>query len=125
MAKKSPVEKLNETIREILADYKNDVDVSLSEIGREIGKQGVAELKQESKRAYPDSLNYYKSWKYQIQTTRAGERTVIYSTIPGLPHLLEHGHAKRNGGRVEGRVHIATVEEKLIDLYTKEVTEKL
>lgn len=123
--KKSPVEKLNDTIREILNDYKDNIDASLADIGREIGKQGVAMLKQESKRAYPNSFNYHKDWKYKIDSTRAGERTIIYSATPGLPHLLEYGHAKRGGGRVEGRAHISVVEEQLIDLYTREVTNKL
>lgn len=123
--KKSPIDKLNDTIKTILADYKDNVDASLADIGREIGKQGVAELKQESKRAYPNSFNYHKEWKYKIESTRAGERTIIYSGVPGLPHLLEFGHAKRGGGRVEGRAHISVVEEKLIDIYTKEVTDKL
>ena len=42
-----------------------------------------------------------------------------------LAHLLEYGHAKRNGGRVEGKAHIAPAEEKGIRQLEEEIERSL
>ncbi len=42
-----------------------------------------------------------------------------------LAHLLEFGHAKRGGGRVPGRAHIAPAEEKGIRELEREIQKAL
>ena len=56
---------------------------------------------------------YKKSWTTKVtgESSNALEVTV-YSKRSWQPHLLEHGHAKRGGGRVSARPHIAPAEEK-------------
>lgn len=42
-----------------------------------------------------------------------------------LTHLLEFGHAKRGGGRVSARPHIATAEEKAVKVFEEEIKEAI
>ncbi|MBR1813587.1 MAG: HK97 gp10 family phage protein, partial [Lachnospiraceae bacterium] len=56
---------------------------------------------------------YAKSWrtKNTKETSTQLEVTVYSPTRYMLAHLLEHGHAKRGGGRARAIPHIAPAEE--------------
>ena len=57
---------------------------------------------------------YAKSWRSKTtkESSNTLEVTVYSPTRYMLAHLLEHGHAKRGGGRVAARPHIGPAEEK-------------
>lgn len=56
---------------------------------------------------------YKKSWTSKKTAENSNSMTVtVYSKDRyQIAHLLEHGHAKRGGGRVAGKAHIAPAEE--------------
>lgn len=71
--------------------------------------------------------SYSKSWatKTTKESSRALEITVHSRNRYQLAHLLEHGHAKRGGGRVPGRSHIAPAEQAGIDQLEKDIERSL
>lgn len=69
-------------------------------------KETANELKNDLKRLDHPKLtgDYRKGWRVK----KKGKKYIVHNaTEYRLTHLLEHGHAKRGGGRVEGRPHIA------------------
>lgn len=50
---------------------------------------------------------YAKSIRYRVEGEGREVQAHVYSTKPGLPHLLEKGHAKVGGGRTRAVEHIA------------------
>ena len=58
------------------------------------------------------SGRYAKSWQVKTtkETSQSLEVTVYSPSRYMLAHLLEHGHAKRGGGRVRAIPHIAPAE---------------
>lgn len=119
---KTVAEKLRQDIDKILADYAEDVTKNVDDLAGEFAKKGAKAVRASSAQAY-GAGRYSKGWTSTVEKTRVGTTAIIYNRTPGLPHLLEKGHAKRNGGRVEGKAHIAPVEKDLVDEYTKAVTE--
>ena len=66
---------------------------------------------------------YAKSWtaRKTRETSTALEVTVYSPSRYMLAHLLEHGHAKRNGGRTRAFPHIAPAEEAGVEQLEREI----
>ena len=124
MAQKVTADKIEAAIAKALQQYGDDVESNLNAITATVARGGVNSLRQSSA-AKVNGKEYAKGWKLSIQKHRLGDTAVIYNRRPGLPHLLEHGHAKRNGGRTRAIEHIKPVEDELIEKYQKEVVAKL
>ena len=114
MARKVPLEKLADSIDKILEEYQQDVTESVKDLSQRLTKEGVKAVKGESKGKFGGTGKYAAGWTSQFETGRFSAQGIIYNRLAGLPHLLENGHAKRGGGRVPGRPHIAPVEQQII-----------
>lgn len=133
MAEKVTVDNLDDVVKSILKEYEDDVSKNMTDITKKVTKAGVQALKAESKSKFGTvkkrKRKYADTWTSKSEVGRLYTKGTIYNSQPGLPHLLENGHAKVGGGRVkgkvEGRPHIAPVEEMLIKLYEEEVMTKL
>lgn len=125
MAKKTALEGLQDALEKTLDEYADWCGDMLAYVTDDIAADGVKALRNISKETFPNGTGKYaKSWalaKGAKKRRQVKYSTTIYSTMPGLPHLLENGHAKRGGGRVAGRPHISTIETELIDAYEKAV----
>jgi len=102
-----------------IADYTEDVAAAISDDVTETTKAIVGEIKNTAPR---DTGEYARGW-----TRRKGRSpdevsyTIYNRTKPQLTHLLEHGHAKRGGGRVEGRPHIGPAVDRHIPAMERRV----
>lgn len=120
-------DKLQEKVMDILDEYAANLTEGVKQATKTISKTGVKEIKAASKSSFGGTGKYAKGWTSQIETGRLSAQGIIYNQdLPGLPHLLENGHVSRNGtgrdlGKVEGREHIAPVEEKVVELYQKTI----
>ena len=126
---KVTIEGFDKEVKKILDSYGDKVSENLDAITQQVGKKGAELLKSESKASFNRTGRYAKGWTSKVERGRLYSTVIIYNRTPGLPHLLEHGHAivggGRSVGRFAGRVHIAPVENKLIKEYERKVTEQL
>lgn len=93
-----------------LTEYANLAD---TEMKKAVRKTATEVKKEISSNAPKDTGAYAKSWatKKVSENSHSLEMMVHSKNRYQLAHLLEHGHAKRGGGRVAGKPHIAPAEQ--------------
>lgn len=68
---------------------------------------------------------YAKSIRYRVSQGPNGPVGHVYSTKPGLPHLLEFGHAKIGGGHTKAQPHVADAAKTAFEETEREVIARL
>lgn len=120
-SRKVTIDNLGDVISGILEEYGDEVTENIDEVTKSVGKAGVKALKSASG-IFGGSGKYQRGWTSKLERERYGSMVTLYNgRVPGLPHLLENGHAKRGGGRVPGRTHIAPVEEELVKQFGEQI----
>lgn len=131
MARQVTIDGLAEAVQDILSEYGEQAARTVKEAVAGIAKTGATAVATAAGSAVGGLGKYAKGWTSKVTEQRLGAEAVIYNkTVPGLAHLLEHGHVTRNGtGRVYPRTpahpHIAAVEEKLQEMLIEEIEIKL
>ena len=110
MGKKVSINGLADAVVEELTGYKRLAEETMK---KAVTKAGQTVRKEIQSGAPVKSGKYAKSWrtKKTKESSRALEVTVYSPSRYMLAHLLEHGHAKRGGGRTRAFPHIAPAEE--------------
>lgn len=114
------VDGLASAIMEELANYSQDVTEKLKKEVKDAAKLCRSEIQ---KNAPKDTGTYAKSWKAEVAyENKEDVRVVIHSPKEyRRAHLLEYGHAKAGGGRVDEKPHIRPAEEEAEKLLDKRV----
>lgn len=122
------VDKLADSITKMMEQYADLVGTELKEEAKETAKEAVDELKRTSPEGAGSKKGHYKDgWASKVESeSSTSVRVRVYNRKkPGLTHLLEKGHAKRGGGRVQAIPHIAPAEGKAVENYEKRLKARL
>lgn len=119
--------KIDNLAQEIMNGLKEYADLATDDLKQSVRKAGTTVRKEIAASAPKDTGAYAKSWtvKKTKETSNSLEVTVHSKNRYQLAHLLEHGHAKRGGGRVSARPHIAQAEESAIETFEREIEKAL
>ena len=126
-------------IKEALDTYGSEIAEVLNETVSAVAEKTANDLKSTSPKR---KGKYARGWTWQLSNGEnrssiisqigsrydsRGKNAVVYGKKPTyrLAHLLEHGHAKRNGGRVAARPHIESAEDRAIQEFWKELKEAI
>lgn len=124
MSERTQIDNLSDEIMKGLKEYAEITSDKVKSAVKTAGETAVNEIKSN---APHDTGKYAKSWSVKTakETSDSLVLTVYSRDHYRLTHLLEFGHAKRNGGRVPAQPHIASAEEKSVEKLEEEIRKSI
>ena len=124
MAQRIAVGDMANAISEALEEYAGLATEDMKKAVKRAGRKVRKEIKETAPR---DDGEYADSWRVKTVKENANvlSLTVYSKDRYWLAHLLEFGHAKRGGGRVQGQEHIVPAEELAVRQLTEEIERSL
>lgn len=119
----SNVVKINELADTIMEGLNEYAELATEEMKEAVKNASTTVRKEIKDNAPSDTGKYAKSWTAKkVRETSQSLTMVVHSKNRyQLAHLLEFGHALRNGGRYEGKSHIAPAEQKGMNQLKEEI----
>nr|DAS75764.1 MAG TPA: putative tail component [Caudoviricetes sp.] len=119
--------KIDSLSSKVMKELEKYADVTTEKVKKAVQNAGNAVRDEISNNAPSDTGKYGKSWTVKTvrETSNSLELVVHSKNRYQLTHLLEFGHAKRGGGRVSARPHIANAEGKAIKVFEEEIKEAI
>lgn len=111
----------------VMEGLKEYADLAADDMKKAVKKAGTSVKKEIQQNAPSDTGAYARSWavKTEKETSDSIQLIVHSKNRYQLAHLLERGHAKRGGGRVVGKAHIAPAEENAVRQLEEEIERSL
>jgi hypothetical protein len=105
---------INDMDSAIMAELEKYADLAADELKDAVKETAKSVRKDIQNNAPVDTGKYKKSWSVKnVHEDSESIDLVVHSRNRyQIAHLLEHGHAKRGGGRVAAKPHIAKAEER-------------
>ncbi|WP_418435543.1 HK97 gp10 family phage protein [Blautia sp.] len=124
MGRGIPISQLSAAVMEELEEY---ADLAAEDMKSAVKKAAATVRKDIEAGAPRNTGDYAKSWavKTTKESSNALQVTVYSRNRYQIAHLLEYGHAKRGGGRVAAKPHIAAAEEVGIEQLEREIERSL
>lgn len=136
MSKTVSAEQFAKKITEYLNEYHEDINEEVKSTAKTIANEVKAELQRISPVSNEDVIlkggtvhprgQYAKGWAISSQTAKnVHSRKVWNKTDYQLTHLLEFGHATRNGGKTKAIPHVRPTEKKYLEKFEKELEKEI
>ena len=123
MSKAVTIDTFAAEIEKILEQYGDEINNRMDDVVNDLGKKAVKQLRATSPvdEGAPKSGAYAKGWRLEKSgKSRLTHEAIVYNRYAGLVHVLEHGHALRQGGRSPAVPHVKKVEDMLFETFRPE-----